>query len=850
MAEPYLGYFLMSEGWPMTAPALAIACLLLVLDEFALPNPVVLVLAAISAVLVAAGGRFAAFERSPQRPQSARIAAMLTGVALPMAMFGAAMALWRYSTVGHGNVAAILGAVLVISILVAVTLSGRLFALIVAQACLWGALAITSGMPVIMGIYGLGCAMGVVLAVRQAKLDRAAQASQRETLRAQHRAEEILTEFEQTGQGWFWETDRKGLMTYVSPTTAAQLGKDQAQLLGQSLTDLFEVEQGKAEGERSLLFHLTARSSFADLPLRAASADERWWSVSGRPIYDGFNNFLGFRGSGSDLTEKRRSEQQATRLAHFDSLTGLANRFQMGQTLDTLLAAPRVDQRHCAVFLLDLDRFKAVNDTMGHPAGDALLKQVAQRLSHTVGDAGRVGRLGGDEFQVILPGRIAPERLAHLAHRIIENLSQPYAIEGARVVIGASVGIAMAPDHGLSSEDIIRNADLALYAAKDNGRGCYHFYAEDLHAEAKERRQLEQDLREALVTGGLELHYQPQVALGTQTISGFEALLRWNHPTQGRLSPAKFVAVAEEAGLITQIGEWALRTACHDMAQWGEDVRVAVNVSPLQFANPALPAIVTSALAEAGVASHRLELEITESVFLGDGDATDAMFASLKGIGVRLALDDFGTGYSSLGYLKKAPFDKIKIDQGFVRGATMAGSRNGAIIASIVSLANALDMETTAEGVETMDELDLVHRLGCSHVQGYIFAKPLTAADALELVGKGLSMTPSGPRSARAPRRTMLRKVTLLASGHPYPVTIRNISEGGAMFEGLLDVPVGLDVEIAFAEDMLVPARVTWSKEGRTGIQFARQIRFDPSGAILRGEWAYDPAVDAWAKAG
>jgi diguanylate cyclase (GGDEF)-like protein len=366
------------------------------------------------------------------------------------------------------------------------------------------------------------------------------------------------------------------------------------------------------------------------------------------------------------------------------------------------------------VFLLDLDRFKQVNDTMGHPAGDALLKQVAQRLESTVGAMGRVGRLGGDEFQVIFPGKIDRDELGHLAARVIEALSQPYSLEGSRVTIGASIGIALAPGDGVTSEALIRNADLALYAAKDGGRGRYHFYAADLHSDAEERRKMENDLRDAVANGGLELYYQPVVQTATEKITGFEALLRWNHPQHGFVSPAKFIPIAEDTGMIAAIGEWALRTACKDLARWPANVRVAVNVSALQFANPALPSIVTQALAHAQVDPQRLELEITESVFINDDEGTEQMFRALKAIGVRMALDDFGTGYSSLGYLKKAPFDKIKIDQSFVRGATQPGSINGAIIASIVSLAEALGMETTAEGVETFDELDLCANSGAA----------------------------------------------------------------------------------------------------------------------------------------
>ena len=390
----------------------------------------------------------------------------------------------------------------------------------------------------------------------------------------------------------------------------------------------------------------------------------------------------------------------------------------------------------------------------------------------------------------------------------------------------------MAPDDGLTSEALIRNADLALYAAKDAGRGRFQFYSADLHSDAEERRQMEQDLRDAISGGGLELYYQPVVQTSTEQITGFEALLRWHHPVRGPISPAKFIPLAEDTGLIAPIGEWALRTACHDLAQWPDNVRVAVNVSPLQFANPALPTIVTQALAQAGVQPHRLELEITESVFLNDDDQTDAMFRSLKAVGVRMALDDFGTGYSSLGYLKKAPFDKIKIDQSFVRGATIEGSRNGAIIAAIVSLAEALGMETTAEGVETLDELDLVRALGCSHVQGYIYERPLTMANASERLQQGIHVIATGPRSARALRQSMLRKVQVEHGDHFYMATIRNISRTGALVEGLWNVPKDTIFRIRLSEHQAATATARWSQEDRVGVEFSSALDLDERGAI------------------
>nr|WP_231568360.1 EAL domain-containing protein [Novosphingobium malaysiense] len=759
---------------------------------------------------------------------------LLTVISWPMIIFGAAAAQWAtQSTLFHWGMT--IHAYVFVILIATALLEGRTTSIVAATISLWTGVTIIDGSQTSFLMLAAGALFALYLIIRQSRFASEEAQRRAESEREQRRAEELLNEYEETGQGWFWETDRRGNITYVSPRIAHLLGKVPQDFEGKPFTSLFSLEANAQESERTLPFHLSTRSSFQELSVRAATGekDERWWSISGRPIIDQYNNFMGFRGSGTDLTETRKSQEHVTQLARFDSLTRLANRFQMSEWLEKILSAPRAESRACAVFLLDLDRFKQVNDSMGHPAGDALLKQVAERLTTTVADMGRVGRLGGDEFQVILPGHQHHEGLGHMARRIIENLSQPYSIEGARVIIGASIGISICPDDGTTSEDLIRNADLALYAAKGRGRGRHHFYDEDLHSDAKERQQLEEDLRDAIASGSLELHYQPQIRTTTEKITGFEALLRWKHPKHGYISPAKFVPIAEETGLVAQIGEWALRTACSDLAAWPDSVRVAVNVSPLQFANPALPAIVTSAIAAAGIEPARLELEITESVFLGDDKSTEAMFAALKNIGVRLALDDFGTGYSSLGYLKRAPFDKIKIDQSFVRGATVQGSRNGAIISSIVSLAEALGMETTAEGVETLDELDLVRTLGCSHIQGYIYEKPLNTKAATARLAEGLTAVAKGPRSARAPRQTMLRKVVLEHGKHSYQGTIRNISQTGALIEGLWNVPEGTQFGVHLAEGYVMVATSRWCKEDRMGVQFAQSLELDGTGAVL-----------------
>src|SRR6478672_6675124 len=545
----------------------------------------------------------------------------------------------------------------------------------------------------------------------------------------------FVDEFENSGRGWFWETDSLGTLSYVSRQLADDFQCEPGELLGRQFTDLLSVDHASQSTEegKTLGFHLSARFPFSDVVVRPASEQDVHWSLSGNPIFDERGRFLGFRGIGTDLTEQRRSEREISRLARFDSLTSLPNRAMMRQTLDEALRNAAHRQRGLALFMIDLDRFKNVNDTLGHPIGDALLRQVAERLTSVMGNHGQVGRLGGDEFQAVLPGAVDIGLLESLARTLIEQVSRPYMIEGHKVTIGASVGITIGDPGRASADALVRNADLALYAAKGAGRGKHCLYEASMHSEAAERQLLENDLRQAIERGELAVHYQPVVYAASEDISGFEALVRWQHPSRGPISPTKFIPLAEEAGLIGPIGEWVLRTALEEAAQWPDHVRVAVNLSPLQFNDPNVSTMVAQHLKETGVRADRLELEITEGVFLAEGDSTDETFAKLKGLGVRLALDDFGTGYSSLGYLKKAPFDKIKIDQSFVRGAASSTNRNAAIIRAIVTLAETLGMDTCAEGVETHDDLQLIRELGVSMVQGYIFGKPTPSAAARQL---------------------------------------------------------------------------------------------------------------------
>ena len=495
----------------------------------------------------------------------------------------------------------------------------------------------------------------------------------------------------------------------------------------------------------------------------------------------------------------------------------------MRQTLDEALRNASIRQKGCALFMIDLDRFKNVNDTLGHPIGDALLRQVSERLTSVMGNHGQVGRLGGDEFQAVFPGTTDIGLLESLARTLIEQASRPYSIEGHKVTIGASVGIAIGDPGRASADALVRNADLALYAAKAAGRGKHRLYEPSMHSEAAERQLLENDLRQAIDRGELAVHYQPVVHAAGEEISGFEALVRWQHPARGAVPPTRFIPLAEEAGLIGAIGEWVLRTALEEATNWPESVRVAVNLSPLQFNDPNVAAMVGKHLKETEVRPERLELEITEGVFLAEGDSTDDTFAKLKKLGVRLALDDFGTGYSSLGYLKKAPFDKIKIDQSFVRGAASATNRNAAIIRAIVTLAETLDMDTCAEGVETHDDLQLIRELGVSMVQGYIFGKPSESSVARELANS-VTVEADGFACTREARHRLMRRAMTCIDGVMAEVKLRNISSMGALVECLHSVSPGTELAIDIVGVAPVRGIVRWAQEGKFGVQFDHQF--------------------------
>lgn len=471
--------------------------------------------------------------------------------------------------------------------------------------------------------------------------------------------------------------------------------------------------------------------------LKGSAASENIVLMDGRVIKITHNPMEngGYVATHEDVTESVRAEEQIKHMAGHDPLTGLPNRTLLREKLEKELALGNGGKRS-ALLCLDLDHFKHANDTLGHAVGDLLLKAVTDRLKTCLGEGDSIARLGGDEFVVFQEEVQTKERAAALAQRLVNAIGETFIVEGQPIQIGVSIGIAIAPDDGDTADGVLKNADTALYKAKTDGRGTYCFFEPAMDAGIQKRRKLDADLRQAIAGGQFEIYYQPQVNAGTEEVVGFEALLRWHHPERGLVSPDEFIPLAEETGLIVPLGEWVLRQACKDAANWPGHVRVAVNLSPVQFRSPSLTHAVISALADSGLSAFQLELEITESVLLTDSETALATLHHIKGLGVRIAMDDFGTGYSSLSYLRLFPFDKIKIDQSFIR--ELGDSKDcAAIVKAVVDLGSSLGITTTAEGVETTNQLDQVREHGCTEIQGYFFGKPLPFSHVEKLLRKG-----------------------------------------------------------------------------------------------------------------
>ncbi|OYV39475.1 MAG: hypothetical protein B7Z81_03255 [Acidocella sp. 20-61-6] len=547
----------------------------------------------------------------------------------------------------------------------------------------------------------------------------------------------LLRDFEESASDWLWETNAAMEMQRVSQRLAQVLHRPAAAIRGRFpyalLGEVVNYDYKSGSPVERLLRLVDDRSPFRDLVVPVViNGEQRYWSLTGKPCFDKFGRFSGYHGVGSDITGQKRQQEQIAFLARHDSLTKLPNRVLFGEILHQ--ACARCEASGFALLCLDLDLFKVVNDTLGHPTGDGVLIAVAERLRGCIRDVDTAARLGGDEFGLILDTADI-EEAAVVAARIIERVSRPYYFDGKLVHIGISIGITMAPRDAKSASTLMKNADLALYRAKVEGKGIWRLYDPAMDVRMQERRSLQSALRQALTRNELCLEYQPVLDLAERRIIGAEALLRWRHPERGLLLPGDFIELAEETGLIAQVGEWVLNAACAEAAKWPEDISIAVNLSPLQFRDPGMVDMIDRILSAASLSPGRLELEITETTMLETSSETMEALWRLHTKGVRIALDDFGTGYSSLSYLRRFPFDKIKIDRSFIRDLGYEKD-DSSIILAIIGLAERMNMTVTAEGVETQEQAVLLNSYGCTQAQGYLFYRPMAPELLAELLGE------------------------------------------------------------------------------------------------------------------
>ena len=526
----------------------------------------------------------------------------------------------------------------------------------------------------------------------------------------------LLNDYEEQSSDWLWTVGPRGNMCDVSDRLGRALHRSPRNVEGKPFLDLFLP----GEERDALATRIVERSPFRDLLVKLRIDGElHYWRLSARPREDGR-----LSGVARDVTADRLIEERVAFMAHYDNLTGLANRYLFNERLRSLAGESRSTGSNIALFYLDLDDFKAINDTRGHLVGDRLLREVGTRLEQEVRNEDLVARLGGDEFAVLIETRAGDGLLIERAHRFLSVIRAPYEIDGHSYRVSTSVGVARCHEGDCDAEELMRRADLALYAAKEKGRDNLALFEPALDRKARERRQTENDLREALTRGQMRMHYQSIVDLDSGETTGFEALLRWYHPSRGIIAPGEFLQIAEETGMITALGEWVIRQTLSDAASIPGDFRIAINLSPTQVKNPNLVATVAQAIHATGIVPERVELEITEHVLMDQGEAGHVTLLRLRELGVRIALDDFGTGYSSLAYLRRFPFDRIKIDRTFV---TDVGSDIGsqAIISTITRLADALGMDTTAEGIEDRRQLDILRKLGVHEAQGFLISRPV-----------------------------------------------------------------------------------------------------------------------------
>ena len=552
----------------------------------------------------------------------------------------------------------------------------------------------------------------------------------------------LLREYESSDADWLWQTNSQLCFQTVSARFARAAGLTIDELEGHSLTQFMKApprnDQSSRRAHAAALATIGRREAFSEIVLALPMPDGKTRAIelSARPTYSKQGRFTGYHGVGSDVTAARQAADRIAHMARHDALTGLPNRLQLMDNLAAALKHAKSSGNQCAMLLVDLDRFKTINDSLGHVAGDHLLQQVSRSFETVISDEMTAGRLGGDEFAIVVPEAESREELEQLCLALVSALQGPFLYREQRLFVGASVGVAFGPRDGDTVEEMIRNADLALYRAKAGSGNDIRFYEPGLHARAEERRKLELALRNAMDAGEFTVAYQPVVAAQTGEITSCEALLRWNNAELGEIPPSKFIPIAEETGMLGRIGEWVLRRACREASFWPEDVGVAVNVSPRQLRDPGFIVTLVSALTQAGLEPSRLELEVTESVFLELTGTTQKVLQQIQSLGVKLAMDDFGTGYSSLGYLRRAQFDTLKIDQSFVQSISAQDPESTAIIRAVVALAGSLGMKTVAEGVATPEQLGIVRALGCDKIQGYIFSRPISAERVRDILGR------------------------------------------------------------------------------------------------------------------
>jgi diguanylate cyclase (GGDEF)-like protein/PAS domain S-box-containing protein len=539
----------------------------------------------------------------------------------------------------------------------------------------------------------------------------------------------LLNDFQDQGSDWLFELDVNARLLSVSVRFAAALGLAPEMLNGREIADLFNAVPERDQ----LLGHITEKRAFRSLalPVSKQFADDAWWSISARPVAKSDMTATHFRGVISNISDAKKADARVRYMAHYDSLTDLPNRTLFVATLNRAFSNPDV-KRHLVMMLIDIDHFKAVNDIYGHPVGDAFVRHVGERIGACAKESGlggeghMVARLGGDEFALLMSGEDVRDHSLRLAQIMVEELARPFVIGDHTINSSASIGIAMAPDHANNAQMLQSNADIALYVAKNGGRNQWELFVPGMDVAVQQRHAIERDLRLALTRDEFRLYFQPLVNVETGLHTGFEALIRWEHPENGMVMPNDFIPVAEESGLIVPMGEWVIRTAMAEAVRWSEPRTIAVNLSPVQLRSANLLPTIINALGETGLDPARLEVEITESVLLNNCEVNIAILNRLHDLGIKIALDDFGTGYASLNYLRTFPFDKIKIDRSFV---TELGHRADcrAIVSAVISLANNLGMCTLAEGVESEEQLAALRSEGCSMVQGWLFGKAMPA---------------------------------------------------------------------------------------------------------------------------